>query len=490
MKSISKVMLVACLTGVVGVAHAQDAEEVAGAAEPIAATSGIEPDTIMEAAEPTPLPPLMVVTTLQDAVAVALSRNPTLESQRASRAIAGETLEQARAGRRPSVSLSSSAGVSRSQSNAPTLFAAQRNSRTDLGTGTLGLQLVQPLYAGGALTANVKRAKAETRFSDAQLDAASQGLILDVITAYLNVTTDKAALDIRRNNVNVLSTQVRAANDRFRVGEVTRTDVAQAEARLSGAQAFMARARAQYEGSRAAFREIVGLPPGELELVPDVITEVDSIEAAFEIGRTENPAIRQDIAALEAARHLVKAAKARRKPSVSFVAAAGASQNAAESSLTGDNTYSSGNVEASVQMSMPLYQGGLLSSQIRQAQLEEARYRLRLQADQQTLVADISSIWYSLLAAKETIDASQRQVEAAEVAYRGSEQELAVGLRTTLEVLDQEQELLEARLALVEAQRSAYLAEHQLMATMGRLSPDRFGVNIPLFTPNDYSVSD
>jgi outer membrane protein len=319
-----------------------------------------------------------------------------------------------------------------------------------------------PLYTGGRIDAGIRQAEAGISASEAQLSAAVQTLMLDVVTAYSDVLRDRETIKIRENSVALLSEQVRAAKDRFDVGVVTRTDVAQAEARLEGAVAGLSGAEAQLEASEAGYEFLVGQPAGALAPLPETPVLPETFDAALAIAIAENP----DLLALRdnerVAREAVEAARGEMRPSVSIVGTAGYQENF-------EDNFEDTSVAALAQATIPLYQGGRVSSSVRQAKLQASQARLQTQNAERQVRAQVAQSWFATLAAERAIIASERQVEAAEIAYEGAKEELAVGVRTTLDVLDQEQQLLEARLGLITARRDFYVASYQLLRSMGRL---------------------
>ncbi len=415
--------------------------------------------------------PNFVSETLAKAIQAAYARNPTILAQRKSRMIADERLIQAKSSKRPQVSLSSSAGYALSRTE--NIFNPA-GLDTEAPQTTFGLEVSQSLWNGGRNDAAIGEARAGVTAAEGVLLSAEQELILNVVTNYVDVLAGEAEVDIRKNNVSVLARQVEAASDRFDVGEVTRTDVAQAEARHAGARAQLATAQANLEASRAVFQELIGRWPTQLaqtDFIPQFPADLqDAINAALEY----NPNLATAKANVTAADQRVKSAKGLRKPDISVVGSAGLSQS------YDDQTFENENASLFAQLRLPLYQGGLISSQIRSAGLELDQLRLQYRAAERNLIAQTTRAWHSSIASLRSIEASERQVEAAEVAFDGAEQELAVGLRTTLDLLDQEQELLDARLALVQANRQHYIAVHQLLASMGALNPETLGVNVSL----------
>lgn len=405
--------------------------------------------------------------TLDQAIAAAIDNNPQLQSQRFQSDIAKEGLVQARSQRLPTVSLSGSAGYQSADSNA--LFGGIVG---DYSSASAQLQAVQPVYTGGRITSGIRRAEAGIGSADKQLESVRQDLILEVVTAYMDVRADREALEIRKNNVTVTGEQVRAAQDRFDVGVVTRTDVSLAQARLEGARAAQAGAEASLVSSEANYSFLTGLMPEELVPPPPIPLLPTSVELAIEQAIANNPTLIAARYDERAAKEAVEIARAQGRPQVNIVGSASAQE------FFGDIEREDTNLSAVAQGSVPLFSGGLIRSQIRSAGLQRRQAQERIDTIERQLRAQVAQTWYGYEAAQRAIDASTRQVEAAEIAYNGAKEELAVGVRTTLDVLDQEQQLFEARLSLVQAERDAYVAAHRLLRAVGGLDIGLWGMSV------------
>lgn len=405
--------------------------------------------------------------TLDQAISAALATNPQLESQRIVGDLARESLMQARALGRPTLNLSGSAGYEYTDSNSPLSF-----NLGDRPIASAQLQAVQPLYTGGRISSGIRQAKANILATNQQLEAAQQDLILQVVTAYVDVRAARDTVSIRENNVTVTGEQVRAANDRFEVGVVTRTDVSLSQARLEGAKAALAGAEAALVSNEANYQFLTGLSPAALASPPPLPILPVSFDVATQMALDTNP----DLTAAEhqerAAREAINVARSKGRPQVSIVAGAGVQQT------FGNAERRDSNMSAVAQGTIPLLSGGLIRSQIRSAKLQRAQARQQIDAIERQLRAQVAQAWFGYEAERRAIDASARQVDAAEIAYEGAKEELAVGVRTTLDVLDQEQQLFEARLALVQAERDAYVAAHRLLRAAGGLKPDVLGVSM------------
>ena len=359
--------------------------------------------------------------TLDEAIASAFATNPQLDLQRYETDIAREGLEQARSGGRTTVNVSGSAGYEYVDTTSPFSF-----NLGDRPIASAQVQAVQPIYTGGRVSAGIRQAKAGVSAAKSQFDAAEQNLILDVVTAYVDVRRDREAVAIRRNNVDVTAEQVRAADDRFEVGVVTRTDVSLANAPI---------------------------PP-----LPA------SLEEAVAIALDGNPDIEAARNSERAASEAIEVARAQYRPQVNLVGTAGVQETYGSDADQRDTS-----VSAVVQGTIPLLSGGLIKSQVSSARLRRNQARNQIDILERQIRAQVAQAWFGYDASLRSIEASSRQVDAAEIAYEGAKEELAVGVRTTLDVLDQEQQLFEARLALVESERDAYVAAFRLLRAAGEL---------------------
>lgn len=412
------------------------------------------------------LSPAAHAETLQDALTAAWLNNPGLDQQRDAADIAEERITQARAQRRPRVDLFSGYEYRSIDSNRPFSFNAG-----DFPVATAQLETRLPLYTGGRLNAGVRQAEAGAMAADAQLESAGQTLLLDTVTAYVDILRDRQVILIRENSIDLLSGQLTQSQDRFDVGDVTRTDVALSQSRLEGGRAQLAAAEAQLEGSLAVYGFLTGLEAGDLAPVPPAPELPDSFEAALDVALRSNPEIEAARHAEQAAEEGIAVAKGALRPEVSIIGQAGVEEYHTDG-------FTDTQVIAGAQARFPLYAGGANSSVLREARLSRSQAQSRLAQLQRLIRTDVARAWYAHLAAERAVAASDRQVEAAEIAYEGAQEELAVGTRTTLDVLDQEQQLLEARLGLASAERDRYVAAHQLLAAMGQLTPQRLGLSV------------
>ncbi|MEM9739457.1 MAG: TolC family protein [Pseudomonadota bacterium] len=398
---------------------------------------------------------------LDETLALAEFSNPALSVSETDTEIAREALREARAQGRVNVTLSASAGYETTDSNR--LFTTQIGERS-LGTAQLEASL--PIYTGGRVSAGVRAAEAGIDAADSRLEFQRQTIYFAAISAFLNVAAGRETVEIRENNVRLLVEQVEAAQARFRVGFITRTDVALAEARLAGARAGLALSEAELEGFFADFEAVTGVAPGDLGAVPPTpVLPIDFDEALASLLAT-NPqliALREDVrAASEAVQVEASAGRAQ----IDIVGTAGGQQEF-------DNSLYDSSVSAFARGTIPLWQSGAVNSRVRSAKLRREQARLQVQAAERDLRAALATSWYGYIAAQRSIEASERQIEAAEIAFEGAKRELSVGTRTTLDVLDSEQDLLDARLTLVQAERDSQLAAYQILQSVGDLRRER-----------------
>jgi outer membrane protein len=419
--------------------------------------------------------------TLADAIALAYDTNPSLQAQRATQRALDENYVQARSGWRPQLSLQSSA--------AWTEFRTPRAARNQLidtngdgvpdtplplsgdginrvNSGSLGLSLSQPIWTGGRTAAAVSAAEGDILSGRETLRRVESQVLLTVIQAYVDVRRDQEGLRIRQENVNVLQKQLEQSRAEFEVGQITRTDVAQSESRLAGAQALLQTATAQLAISRSNYAAVVGQNPGELAPEPSLAFLLPgNADDAFAIAEKFNPTLRAQQFAEQASRARVAAARAERMPNVSLRGTLGYSGgiNPLDSDLYSRET------QAVAVVSVPLFSGGLITSRIRQSIERNNTDRINIETQRRSILQTVTQAWNQLIAARSNIDSTEQAVRAAQIAAEGTTEEQKVGLRTTLDVLNAEQELRNDELTAVAAKHDEYLAAASVLAAMGRL---------------------
>ncbi|HEY1751102.1 MAG TPA: TolC family outer membrane protein [Caulobacteraceae bacterium] len=410
--------------------------------------------------------------TLADAAALAYQTNPTLQAQRAQLRATDEEYVQAEAGLRPTVSASGSyeyAGEQVSQPGSPSANLAG-------GTGSAVVSLTQPLYTGGLVTARISVAQADILAGRETLRNTEISVLQSVVGAYLDVRRDGEQLAISQDNVNVLARQLDETNGKFQAGLLTRTDVAQSEARLAQARSQLASTRAALAVARAAYAAVVGQDPGDLAPEPPIAALLPpTVDAAFDAAERDNPQLRQAIYAEEGAAARLAQAKSQTRPTASVSAQYGY-VGAQEGISAGGGFGSIGSVMESelggsitANVSVPLFNGGLYASQIRQAAEQDNVARIGVETQRRQVLQAVSQAWNQLLGARASLAADEAQVKSDTVAYEGVREEQKVGLRTVLDVLNAEQELEQSQLALVGARHDEYVAAAAVLAAMGAL---------------------
>jgi outer membrane protein len=421
--------------------------------------------------------------TLEEALAAAYSSNPQLMAQRAALRATDELVSRNKAGFLPT--LSGSYSYSERDTTSPDENGVDLT--TPGATESLGLTASQNIFRGFQDKNNVNQAKSNVRSGRAQLQSVEQQILLAAVTAYMNVVRDVATVDLRKNNIQVLERQLQASQDRFRVGEVTRTDVAQSEARLENAKSSLLTAEAGLAGSRANYQRVVGMPAGTLETPTSKPELPINLDAAIELAMELSPGVLSAKHNEAAAKYGVRSAKGALLPTVGV-----------QASWT-DSTQSGFSVEANrsfnnpsevksigVQVSVPLYAGGARYSDIRRAKQTHSQRRLDIVQAERVAQENVFVAWDNYRAAVGRIASTQASVRANEIALEGVKQEAYVGSRTTLEVLNAEQELLNARVSLVSAERDEMVAAYNLVSTTGRLTAKDIGLGIDVYDEEEY----
>ena len=421
--------------------------------------------------------------TLEEALALAYSTNPGLESQRSALRSQDEGYVQARSQALPNISASVSASNTESESppgvvtDPTTGFQFPIGGRSSSNSANYSINARQNIYRGGRTGAAMNEAMANIMSGRATLQAQEQTLLIDVINAYTAVRRDETILEVRQNNVSVLERQLQETRDRFEVGEITRTDVSQAEARLAAARSSLASAQAALTASRSQYERIVGRAPGTLAPPPALPALPESLEQALAIAMESNPDLIAAQYAEDAAKASVRGARGAFQPSVSINGSYGRRQN-----VVGDPSETD-SATVGAQLSVPLYSGNQLSSALRSEREAESRARLQLRSAERGVRDGVMSSWSSYRAAELQIEANEEQVRAAELALEGVQAEATVDLRTTLDVLNAEQELLNARLALVQSEQSAYVAAFRLLQAVGAVGPELWDLDVEIYDP-------
>ena len=417
--------------------------------------------------------------TLTDAFAQAYQYNPQLLAQRAQLRATDEGVPQALAGWRPTVQFTGSAGKEIAETT-QSVNGSGPTTAQYLTPRTLDLNITEPVWTSGRTPALIRQAEHTVLSQRAQTVAIEEQVLFSVAQAYLDVVRDQATVDLNVNNEQVLRRQLEATNDQFRVGEVTRTDVAQAESSLAAGRAQLAAAESNYLTSRANFRQVIGVEP-PARLAPG--STVDrffplTLDASIARSRTENPTITTAMYNVDVALLQVKVAEGALYPTLQAVGNVQKNFGASPNSLAVLESLS-GTLAA--QLTVPLYQGGAEYSTIRQAKETLGQRRLDLDTARDQVQAAVVQGWGLNESAKAQILATQAQVTSAEVALNGVREEARVGQRTTLDVLNAQQTLVNARVALVTAQHDRVVASYTVLSTVGSLSPQVLGLRTEVY---------
>ncbi len=401
--------------------------------------------------------------TLEEALVAAYLTNPDLEAQRAALRATDELVPQALSGWRPTVALEGVVAHDEADTSEGDASFTEK-------TGSLTLN--QELYSGGETVASTERAERIVRLERARLEAIEQNVLLDAVTAYTNMLAAQAVLDFAIQNESRLGRQLQATRDRFEVGEVTRTDVAQADARLSGSTADRVQAEGDVLAARAEYRRVINQEPGQLAVPPPLAALPANEAEAHQLAEVANPNITAAQFNLAAARADVDVAESALYPRLS---------------LQGELTYSDDpnsvldwrrDAIIGANVRVPLYQGGGEYARVRQNKQTVRQREDDLEGTFRAVRNEVTGSWQALVTATSRIDSIGSQVRANEIAVEGSRQEALVGQRTTLDVLDQESDLFQSQVDLVRARRDQVVASYRLKAAVGELTVA--GIDLPV----------
>jgi len=410
---------------------------------------------------------------LTDALAAAYGTNPTLQAQRAQLRATDEGVSQALSGWRPTVEAQGTVGRTKT-----TVMASFSNSGI-VDPRTYSVTLNQNLFAGGRTFNATEQAEYNVEAGRGTLESVEQSTLLDAVQAYMNVIRDQSVVELNRNNVEVLRRQLEATTDRFIVGELTRTDTAQAEARLSLAKSNLIGSEAQLTTSRAFYERVVGQMPGTLERPKGVENLPDTEEAARAMAEENNPTLRAARHAEAASRSAISVAKGALLPSVDVQLSY---QYAEDPTTTVRESEQSSILGV---LTIPLYQGGDEYSRVREAKEINNRSRLEVMSTLREVDERVRVAWDQLRSSRASIVSTKEGVNASAIALEGVRQESEVGARTTLDVLDAEQEYLNARVSLVGAERDLAVAEYGLLAAMGLLTARNLELPVDYYDPDE-----
>ncbi|MFQ3594877.1 MAG: TolC family outer membrane protein [Sphingomonadaceae bacterium] len=406
---------------------------------------------------------------LFEAIEAAYATNPELAAARAAARQVDESVSIARSEMRPSL-------------NGVITFNQDFFEFSDFGRiANFGVQLEQPVFAGGRIRRNISAAEARVGAAREQLRALENRIIGDTVAAYADVLATRAEVELNRNQVRLLENELRASSDRFEVGDVTRTDVAQSEAQLEDARARLVIAEGQALTAEQAFIRIVGRPPGQLDPLPDLPPLPGNDMEARDVALASNPDLMAARFSETAAGETVRVVRNERFPTIGVTA--GMFYQAADGGPFAAFRPDGKVNRIDVRATMPLLTGGAISARTRQAQAAQSEAIENIEVVSRLVVESTVNAMIALRAAESVIRSLRIAIDASALASEGVRQENLVGARDVIEVLRAEQDLLNTRVALVRAERDRYVAAYRLLQVLGRAEVAILGVTDRLYDP-------
>ncbi|MFQ5955330.1 MAG: TolC family outer membrane protein [Kiloniellales bacterium] len=411
--------------------------------------------------------------TLEQALVQAYLNNPTLQAGRASLRATDERVPQALSGWRPTVTMSGSAGYDITDNRARATVGTRRTEATH--PTNFDLEVRQPVFRGLRTVSATREAENQVLADRARLKDTEQSVLFQAVTAFMDVVRDQAVLELTINNERVLERQLEAARDRFEVGEITRTDVSQAESRLSRATAQRIAAEGDLTSSRATYEKVIGVMPGRL-MKPEVRLALPAkLQESVELASAENPNVVSAQYTAAAASERIKVVRGELLPEFEVV---GKVERTKE---TGTPQQMSESASVTAELTVPIYQSGSVQSRVREAKQVFGQRQVELEEARRQAIEDAVQAWENLETARAQIRAFQSEVRATGIALEGVQEEATVGARTVLDVLDAEQEFLDAQVNLVRAERDEIVAQYQLTAAIGRLTAEDLGLAVEYY---------
>jgi len=415
--------------------------------------------------------------TLADALVRAYQSNPQLNAERARQRATDEGVPQALAGYRPQLSLGLSAGLQGVRNLLP---GSSGSVSANLRPWSAGATISQNLYNGNKTANQVRQAEAQVQGGRERLRAVEQDVLLDAVTAYMSVLASQSLVEAQRTNVQFLRETLQTTQKRYDAGDVTPTDVAQAQARLNRGIADLNAAEVNFAVSQATYREVVGIVPGKLAPAEPVDRLLPrQREQALGVARAENPAIAAAAFDVDSAQRAVNIAEAALYPTVGV-------QGSVSREMQTDTTLGTSRTDQlSVvgNVNVPVYDGGLASSQVRQAKETLGQTRIVLDRTRAQAETAVIAAWATNEGSRIALNAATSEVKAAELALSGVQKEAQAGQRTTLDVLNTLQDLTAARSRLILAQRDRVVASYSLLSAIGRLDHIRLALRTPDYDP-------
>jgi outer membrane protein len=410
--------------------------------------------------------------TLVDAMAKAYATNPQLLAEQAKLRATDEGVAQALSGWRPTITATYSNGEQKQVSDA----TFPQNQYRQPQTGNVTIQ--QPLFRGGRTTAGTRQAENNVLAERARLALAEEQVLLTVVTAYMNVVQAQSVLDLNRNNEDRLRRQLQAARDRFAAGEITRTDVSQAEAALSGAIADRTQAEGDLATARTAYRNVVGEEPGQLSAPPELTELPPDLDSVVSAAIAANPNVLAANYAERASHDNISVVRGALLPTLNLN---GTVQRENDTLSTPDrwrDTYT-----MLLQLQIPIYEAGAIYAQLRAAYETDRQNQQLLDQSRRDARQSATTAWDAWQTARARIASLTAQIQSSDIALQGVQQEALVGSRTVLDILDAEQALLNSQVNLVRSQHDAMIAAYQVRSAVGTLTASALSLPVSLYDP-------
>lgn len=412
-----------------------------------------------------------------DALARAYQTNPQINAERAALRATDELVPIAKSGQRPQVSASGTGALGITATNPEPRNGGSTRSRSL----SLGVQAQQNVFAGFRNRNSVRQAETNVLAGRARLDATVQNVLLNAVAAYADVLQQGAILGVRRESIEFFNRQLQAARDRFEVGEVTRTDVAQAEAGLNRSVADAGTAEGALAAARARYAELVGAAPNNLQPIPSITKKLpNSLDRAIAVSREFHPTVRSASFNADAAQFDVKIAEADLYPTVSV-------SGSADRTYTPDGRVDrADSLGVQAQINVPIFTGGRTSAQIRRSKQVLGQRQIELDLTRVQVESAVIAAFAALQTSAFAVEAGTAEVRAARSAVDGVVEEARVGQRTTLDVLDAQNTLNLARIRFIQAQRDQSVSAYQLLSAIGKLEPATLGLHVREYKPETH----
>lgn len=417
---------------------------------------------------------LSPVTSLEDALSRTYMQNTDLDAQRAQLRQTDENVNQALDQWRPSVSV-------QGQQSKNWQFPTKGRDNYS-GTTGVGASVNQNIYAGGGTVAGTRKAESDVMAGRSQLVNQEQKSLFDASQAFFNVIARREIVEARKKNEEFLKKTLDQAQARYEVGEISRTDVAAAEASYAEAAAQRVQAQGDFEVANAAFYQVVGSPAGNLVMPKVLLPLPDKLQDAQSIALTKSPTISQAKHQLESSEHNVNVALAQLLPKVDVSGSSNTQRQAASFGVDQKGTALSAQVTATV----PIYSQGIPNSQARQAHQAVGQAKVQLEGARRAVKKGVTEAWESLIAARKAVEQYVASVKAQKLAVEGVTEEAIVGVKTVLDVLEQEKKYIDTQVSLIQAEQSLMVASYQVLQSMGQLTAKELGLNVNHYDPEKH----